>query len=141
MMSKNHEKVCTTLNCFEHLLILASTIPGCISFSAFTSLIGIPIVITSSVIRLKICAITAGIKKYTSIIKKKKKKKKKKSLTQTTQEELHTPIIRKFGKEKVHSTFMDKTWGADLADMQLISKSKKSVRFLLCVIDIFSKYA
>ena len=36
---------------------------------------------------------------------------------------------------------MDKTWGADLADMQLISKSKKSVRFLLCVIDIFSKYA
>ena len=55
---------------------------------------------------IKNFAITAGIKKYTSIIKKKKKKKKKKSLTQTTQEELHTPIIRKFGKEKVHSTWI-----------------------------------
>ena len=32
-------------------------------------------------------------------------------------------------------------WGADLADMQLISKSNKGIRFLLCVIDIFSKYA
>ena len=32
-------------------------------------------------------------------------------------------------------------WGADLADIQLISKSNKGIRFLLCVIDIFSKYA
>ena len=47
---------------------------GCISTSAFTSLIGISIGITSSAIGLKIFAITAGIKKYKSIIKKKKKK-------------------------------------------------------------------
>ena len=47
---------------------------GCISTSAFTSLIGISIGITSSTIGLKIFAITAGIKKYKSIIKKKKKK-------------------------------------------------------------------
>ena len=46
---------------------------GCVSISAFASLVGIPIGITSSAIGLKICAITAGIKKYKSIIKKKKK--------------------------------------------------------------------
>ena len=74
LMSKKHKKVCTTLNYIEHFLILASTITGCISISAFASLLGIPIGITSSAIGLKICAITAGIKKYKSIIKKKKKK-------------------------------------------------------------------
>ena len=41
----------------------------------------------------------------------------------------------------MYSAFKDNIWGADLADMQLISKFNKGVRFLLCVIDIFSKYA
>ena len=41
----------------------------------------------------------------------------------------------------VYSGFNDNIWGADLADMQLISKFNKGFRFLLCVIDIFSKYA
>ena len=54
LMSKKHKKVCTSLNYIEHFLILASTITGCISVSAFTSLIGIPIGITSSAIGLKI---------------------------------------------------------------------------------------
>ena len=74
LMSKKHKKVCATLNYIEHLLILVSTINGCISISAFASLLGIPIEITSSAIELKICAITARVKKYKSIIKKKKKK-------------------------------------------------------------------
>ena len=56
-------------------------------------------------------------------------------------EELHKPIIRKFKKRKVHSNFIDKIWGDDVANMQLISKFNKGLRFLLCVIDIFSKYA
>ena len=56
-------------------------------------------------------------------------------------QELHKPIIRKFEKRKVYSSFRDNIWGADLADMQLISKFNKGFRFLLCVIDIFSKYA
>ena len=55
-------------------------------------------------------------------------------------EDLNKPIIRKFKKRKLHSTFIDNTWGADLADMQLISKFNKGFRFLLCVIDIYSKY-
>ena len=56
-------------------------------------------------------------------------------------EELHKPIIRKFKKRKVYSAFKDNIWGVDLADMQLLSKYNKGIRFLLCVIDIFSKYA
>ena len=57
--------------------------------------------------------------------------------------ELHKPMIRKFKKRKVYSSFKDNIWGANiqLADMQLISKFNKGIRFLLCVIDIFSKYA
>ena len=55
--------------------------------------------------------------------------------------ELHKPIIRKFKKGKVYSGFKDNIWGADLADMQLISKFNKGFRFLLCVIDVSSKYA
>ena len=56
-------------------------------------------------------------------------------------DELHKSIIRKFKKRKVYSAFKDNIWGADLADMQLLSKYNKGIRFLLCVIDIFSKYA
>ena len=56
-------------------------------------------------------------------------------------DKLHKPIIRKFEKRKVHAAFKDNIWGADLADMQLLSKYNKGIRFLLCVIDIFSKYA
>ena len=55
-------------------------------------------------------------------------------------EELHKPIIRKFQKRKVYSGFKGNIWGADLADMQLISKYNKGFRFLLCVIDGFRKY-
>ena len=55
--------------------------------------------------------------------------------------ELQKPIIINFEKRTVYSGFRDDVWGADLADMQLISKSNKGFRFLLCVIDIFSKYA
>ena len=49
--------------------------------------------------------------------------------------------ISKFEKQKLHSFFRGKILGADLADMQLISKYSKRFRFLLYVIDIFSKYA
>ena len=71
-MSRKHKKVCAALNYIEYFLILVSTITGCISFSAFASLLGIPIGITSSAIGIKICEMTAGVKKHESIIKKKK---------------------------------------------------------------------
>ena len=64
-----------------------------------------------------------------------------KSIPQNEQlsEELYKPIIRKFKKRKVYSTFKDIIWRVDLADMQLISKFNKGLRFSLCIID--SKYA
>ena len=62
-MSKRYKNVFTTLNYIEHFLNLGSTITGCISISALASLVAIPIGITSSAIGLKICAITADIKK------------------------------------------------------------------------------
>ena len=55
-------------------------------------------------------------------------------------EELHKPIIRNFKKRTFYFVFIDNIWGADLADMQLISKFNKGFRFLLYVLDIFSKY-
>ena len=62
-------------------------------------------------------------------------------VNQQLAEELHKSIIRKFKKRKGYSAFKDYIWGADLADMQLISKFDKGFTFVLCVIDIFSKYA
>ena len=60
-MSKKHKKFCKVLNYIEHLFILIAIVTGCVSISAFTSLVDIPIVIT------------AGIKKNKSIIKEKRK--------------------------------------------------------------------
>ena len=57
LMSKIYKTFCTSLNYIDLFLILNYTINGCISVSAFTSLIGIPIWITSSPIEPKICAI------------------------------------------------------------------------------------
>ena len=54
--------------------------------------------------------------------------------------ELHKPTIRKFQKRKVYSFFRDNIWGADLADMQSLSKYNKGIKYLLCAIDLFSKY-
>ena len=56
-------------------------------------------------------------------------------------DELHKPIIRKFNKRKVYSQFKDNIWGVDLADMQSLSRKNKGIKYILCAIDLFSKYA
>ena len=48
-------------------------------------------------------------------------------------ETLHKPIIEKFKKRIAQSSFIDNIWGADLADMQFISKFNKGHSFLLRV--------
>ena len=63
-----------SLNYVKHMLILALTVIGCVSISAFVSLVFVPVGITNSAVGTKICEITARIKKYKSIIKKKKEK-------------------------------------------------------------------
>ena len=55
--------------------------------------------------------------------------------------ELHKQIIRKFKKRKVYSSFKDSICDVNLADMQLISKYNKGIRYLLRAIYLFSKYA
>ena len=54
---------------------------------------------------------------------------------------MHKSVIKKFNKRKVYSQFKENIWGVDLADMKLLSKQNKSIKYLLCAIDLFSKYA
>ena len=54
---------------------------------------------------------------------------------------IHKPIIRRFKKRNVYSSFRDNIWGVHLADMQLLSKYNKGIKYLLHAIDFFSKYA
>ena len=55
--------------------------------------------------------------------------------------ELRKQIIKKFRRRKVYSSFRDNIWDVDLADMQSLSKYNKGIKYLLCAIDLFSKYA
>ena len=55
-------------------------------------------------------------------------------------DELHKPIIKKFNKRKVYSQFKDNIWGVDLADMQSLSRKNKGIKYILCAIDLYSKY-
>ena len=64
-----------------------------------------------------------------------------KSSSSILADELHKPIIRKFNQRKVYSQFKDNIWGVDLADMQSLSRKNKGIKYLLCVIDLYRKYA
>ena len=64
LMNKKYKNVCRVLNYVDHLLIIISTITGWVSISAFSSLVGVSIEITSSALGLKTCAITSDIKRY-----------------------------------------------------------------------------
>ena len=64
LLNKKHENIYRVLNYIEHLFILISTATGCISISAFASLVGVRVEITNSARGLKICVITAGVKKF-----------------------------------------------------------------------------
>ena len=70
LIGKKHKNVWKMLNFVKYIISLAITIVGCISISEFASLISIPIGITNSAIRLKLCAIATRVKQYKSIIKK-----------------------------------------------------------------------
>ena len=73
-MSRKYKMIGKYLNHVEDLLILASKVTGCVSISAFASLVAIPVGISSTAVEIKVSAITGGTKMYKSIIKKKKKK-------------------------------------------------------------------
>ena len=74
LMSEKYERTCKYLNYVGNFLISISIVTTCVSISAFTSLVCVPVGIMSSAVGIKTCAIIAGIKKYKLIIKKKKEK-------------------------------------------------------------------
>ena len=59
---KTIRKTCKYLNCVQHLLVLVSTFTGCVSVSAFPSLVSVPVGFTSFAVGINICAVFAGIK-------------------------------------------------------------------------------
>ena len=63
------------------------------------------------------------------------------SVNEQLAEELHKPVIKKFKRRKVYARFKDNIWAADLAEMESLSSKNKNVKYLLCVIDVFTKYA
>ena len=56
-------------------------------------------------------------------------------------EELHKPVTKKFKRRKVYARFKDNIWAADLAEMGSLSSKNKNIKYLLCFIDVFTKYA
>ena len=63
------------------------------------------------------------------------------SVNEQLAEELYNPVIKKLQKRKVYARFKDNIWAADLAEMESLSTKNKRVKYLLCVIDVFTKYA
>ena len=63
------------------------------------------------------------------------------SINEQLAEELHKQAIKKFKRRKVYARFKDDIWAADSAEMESLSSNNKNVKCLLCVIDIFTKYA
>ena len=76
------------------------------------------------------------IKRKTPPKKNKNKTKKQKQLA----DELHKPIKRKFTRRRVIANHIDGIWAADLVEMQRFSKWNKGYKYLLMVIEVFSKY-
>ena len=63
------------------------------------------------------------------------------SVNEPLAEELHKPVIKKLKTRKVYARYKDNIWAADLAEMGSLSSKNKNVQYLLCVIDVFTKYA
>ena len=64
-----------------------------------------------------------------------------KSVNEHLAEKLHKPVIKKFKRREVYARFKHNIWEADLAEMKSLSSKNENVKYLLCVIDAFTKYA
>ena len=62
------------------------------------------------------------------------------SVNEQRVEELHKPIIKKIKKRKVYARFKDNIWAADLAKIESFRSKNENIKYLLCVIDVFTKY-
>ena len=66
--------------------------------------------------------------------------RKKTTWSDALAEELHKPVIKKFKKRKVYVNGIDEIWAADLVDMQAFSEFNEGIKYLLAIIDVFSKF-
>ena len=55
-------------------------------------------------------------------------------------QELHKTVIKNFQRRKIYARFKCDIWAADLAETKSLSSNNRSVKYLLCVIDVFTKY-
>ena len=62
------------------------------------------------------------------------------SVNEQVAEELHKPVIKKSKRRKVYAKFEDNVWAADLAEMRSLSFENKNIKYLLCLIEVFTKY-
>ena len=63
------------------------------------------------------------------------------SVNEQLAEELHKPAVKKFKKRKIFARFKDNIWAADLTQMESSPSKNKKVKYLLCVIDVFTDFA
>ena len=63
------------------------------------------------------------------------------SVNKNLPEELHKPVTEKFKRGKLYARFRDNIWVTDLAEMGSLSSKNRNVKYLLCAIDVFTKYA
>ena len=63
------------------------------------------------------------------------------SVNEQLAEELHKPTTTKIKRRKVYTKFKDKIWAANLAEVKSLCSKNKNVKYSLCVIDVFTKYA
>ena len=63
------------------------------------------------------------------------------SVNEQLAEKIHKPVIKKFKRRKLYARFKGNIWAADLAEMDSLSSKNKNVKYLLCAIDVFTKYA
>ena len=75
------------------------------------------------------------------MIKKKKTGSEITDVNELLAEELHKLVIKKIQEKKLYARFKDNIWAAGLAEMGSMSSKNKNVKYLLCVIDVFTKYA
>ena len=63
------------------------------------------------------------------------------SVNENRVEELYKPVFKRFKRRSMYAKFKGNTWAVHLAEMGSLSSKSRNVRYLLCVIDVFTKYA
>ena len=72
---------------------------------------------------------------------KKQQQQQQQQQQQLLAKEVFSPQITKFRREKVITLYKDETWSADLIDKSSLSNYNNNYKFILTVIDIFTKHA